>query len=63
MFEKLAPQHQPTHELEQTIGDIKPGLERIKFDDGKFRKSRLIRLETLNTLKAAGCLNEALRWR
>lgn len=63
LFRKLAPQHQPTHDLAATVQELKSGLEAIGFADSNFRESRLIRLKMLNNLKAAGYIGDDLYWK
>jgi len=63
LFEGLAPQHQPVRELEESIREIKTGLESVGFADPDFRNSRLIRLKTLSLLKSGGFLTDDLYWR
>ena len=62
LFRKLAPNHQPVHNLAATVRELKEGLSAIGFNDANFRDSRLIRLKMLNHLKTAGYLDETLRW-
>jgi nucleoside-diphosphate-sugar epimerase len=63
LFRKLAPRHQPIHDLPATVQELKSGLEAIGFADPNFRESRLIRLKMLNNLKAAGYIGDDLRWK
>jgi nucleoside-diphosphate-sugar epimerase len=62
-FERLAPNHQPMRELEESIREIKVGLESVGFADPNFRNSRFIRLNMLSALKAEGLLTEDLYWK
>lgn len=61
-FERLAPNHQPHCDLSESIRALRAGLEGMKFADAEFRKSRFIRLETLNRLRAGNRLDEHLHW-
>lgn len=63
LFKKLAPNHQPAHDLASTVRDLKEGLEAIGFGDANFRESRLVRLKMLNNLKSGGYLGDDLYWR
>jgi nucleoside-diphosphate-sugar epimerase len=63
LFRKLAPRHQPIHDLPSTVQELKSGLEAIGFADPNFRESRLIRLKMLNNLKAAGYIGDDLHWK
>ena len=49
-FKRIAPNHQPLHNLKQTILELKEGLEKINFNDKNFRNSNLIRLNVINQL-------------
>ena len=62
-FAALAPNHQPQVGLRDAVEGLRAGLESMGFSDRNFRESRLIRLYELTGLKAAGLLDEALRWR
>jgi len=62
-YEDLAPDHQPQVDLDQSIVELKDGLEAIGFGDANFRESHLIRLNMLNDLRSKGLLDEHLRWR
>jgi nucleoside-diphosphate-sugar epimerase len=50
LYEQIAPNHQATFFLDDMIKDIIQGLNSIKFTDGNFRKSNLIRLNTIQYL-------------
>jgi len=50
LFEKVAPSHQPEHNLETTIRDLVEGLKKMGFRDKNFRESALIRLQVINRL-------------
>ena len=60
LFEKLAPSHQPLHNLHTAIDGLKDGLEAIKFNDRDFRNSNFIRLKVLNDLVASRILDSNL---
>jgi len=62
LFEKLAPAHQPQYDLRATIQELKVGLEAMHFQDQDFRKSSLMRLNTLSALRKSNLLTEDLRW-
>jgi nucleoside-diphosphate-sugar epimerase len=63
LFERLAPRHQPKHELATTIQELKAGLGAMNFADPDFRNSRFIRLKALAALKSAGYLDDDLFWK
>jgi len=63
LFKSLAPRHQPTKSLEETIGQLKEGLEHMHFGDLNFRQSNWIRLNVLKGLWADGLLDSNLRWK
>ncbi len=62
LFKTLAPQHQPIWSLEQTIRELRDGLERMQFHDAHFRDSQFIRLKTLNRLREKKLLDHNLQW-
>lgn len=62
LFKQLAPNHQPKVDLTETIKELKAGLEDMNFHDPDFRKSQLVRLNTLAKLRANNLLTEDLRW-
>lgn len=62
LFKKLAPLHQPTSSLVESIAELKNGLESIRFKDHEFRNSRYMRLMILTELQEKGLLNEKLQW-
>jgi nucleoside-diphosphate-sugar epimerase len=62
LFKRLAPKHQPQCDLAMTIEDLKSGLEAMAFHDQDFRKSYLMRLNTLSTLRDRHLLTADLRW-
>jgi nucleoside-diphosphate-sugar epimerase len=62
LFEKLAPEHQPQHDLKSTIVELKEGLEQMSFNDANFRNSLLIRLKVLTNLQDKGRINTNLEW-
>jgi nucleoside-diphosphate-sugar epimerase len=49
-FADMAPGYTPIYDLDRTINELVIGLKSIKFDDSNFRKSNLIRLNTINML-------------
>ncbi len=61
-FKKLAPDHQPVHDLESTIKEVIEGLKGMEFNDPDFRQSTYIRLKTLNRLQSENKLNKNLEW-
>ncbi len=61
-FEKLAPNHQPTCDLDGTITELKEGLEKMGFRDQAFRDGWMIRLKMLDQLRTDGLLNDRLGW-
>ena len=62
LYKKIAPDHQPRHDLATTILELKNGLEAMKFSDADFRDSKLIRLKVLTHLQSATHLGEDLKW-
>jgi nucleoside-diphosphate-sugar epimerase len=62
LFKKLAPNHQPIHDLKTTVEEIKKNLEEMKFNDPNFRDSQFIRLRVLTRLQSLNMLNNNLEW-
>lgn len=63
LYKKLAPNHQPQHNLESTIHDLKKNLELMNFSDPDFRNSYMIRLKILNQLQEKEALDNQLYWK
>lgn len=62
LYRKLAPDYQPRYDLQQTIVELKEGLEGMHFNDPDFRDSNFMRLKVLAGLRTQSCLNEKLEW-
>jgi nucleoside-diphosphate-sugar epimerase len=62
LYKKLAPDHQPIHDLATTINELKDNLVAMNFNDPKFRESRFIRLKVLSGLMDKGYINQQLEW-
>jgi nucleoside-diphosphate-sugar epimerase len=62
LFRRLAPDHQPTHELHETIRELAQGISLLNFDGDDFRGSDYIRLRFLSSMCSRGLLTEELRW-
>jgi len=62
LFKKLAPDHQPKMNLEDTVLELRKGLENIAFNDANFRNSYYMRLKVLSALREKGLLNHNLEW-
>lgn len=62
LFHRLAPEHQPIFTLSDTIRDLMSQMHSICFEDGDFRRSRLMRLRALDELVSRGQLSLDLRW-
>jgi len=61
-YREIAPDHQPRVTLQQAIGELKTGMERMNFADANFRSSQFMRLKVLEAHIASGALNEQLYW-
>ncbi|MDH5698948.1 MAG: SDR family oxidoreductase [Nitrospirota bacterium] len=61
-FMKLAPEFQPSIDLQTAIVELKDGMEAINFNDKDFRNSQLIRLNLLKRLKASELVTDNLEW-
>ncbi len=62
LYQKLAPDHQPRHNLLETIQELKQNLDEMGFSDGNFRNSRLMRLKVLNHLQEKTLIDSQLSW-
>jgi nucleoside-diphosphate-sugar epimerase len=62
MFKDYAPNHQPQVSLEQSINELKCGLDNMNFSDSRFRTSQYMRLITLEKHIANNRLNQELIW-
>jgi nucleoside-diphosphate-sugar epimerase len=62
LYKKLAPDHQPVHDLQTTINELRDNLIAMKFNDPRFRESNYIRLRVINGLQEKGYLNQQLEW-
>lgn len=62
LFKKLAPDHQPIHDLNTTIKEIRDNLVEMNFNDPNFRESKLIRLKVLSYLQEQNLIDENLEW-
>ena len=61
-FKEFAPNHQPQVSLEQSINELRKGLEDMKFTDSNFRSSQYMRLKTLEQHINNNRLNHELKW-
>lgn len=61
-FMKLAPEFQPSVDLQTAIVELKDGMKAINFNNKDFRNSHMIRLNMLKRLKAAELITENLEW-
>ncbi len=62
LFNKLAPNHQPKHDLTATIRELYISIKEMGLTDPNFRDSKFMRLKILAGLRESGCLNENLSW-
>jgi nucleoside-diphosphate-sugar epimerase len=62
LFRKVAPDHQPLMSLDDTILELKAGLDAMKFADANFRQSNFMRLKMLESHIQSGALNNNLEW-
>lgn len=63
LFRQLAPEHQPRHDLADTIAGLVNGLREVGFTDADFRHStKMIRLNALSAFIEQGTLDADLRW-
>lgn len=62
LFRKLAPNHQPVHNLINTVKELKNNLLEMNFNEPSFRESQFVRLQVLNRLQNKKLINEELKW-
>ncbi|MFH1080943.1 MAG: SDR family oxidoreductase [Pseudomonadota bacterium] len=62
LFRSLAPDHQPRHDLDSTIQELRDGLEAMAFREQNFRNTKFMRLKIIDSLRNQGRLDEQLRW-
>lgn len=62
LYKSLAPEHQPTMDLDSSIVELMEGLGRMGFKDAEFHNSGLMRINHLNMLRDRGLLDEQLHW-
>ena len=62
LFKKIAPNHQPIVSLEQSINELKNGLEDMNFKDNNFRSSKYMRLKLLENHISQRRLDKNLFW-
>jgi nucleoside-diphosphate-sugar epimerase len=61
-FRALATNHQPRVDLVEAITDLRTGFDEMSFRDREFRRSQLMRLNTLVSLRERKLLTENLDW-
>jgi nucleoside-diphosphate-sugar epimerase len=62
LYGRLAPNHQPSVGLRESIRQLRAGLASISFRDTDFRNSRFMRLNVLTELRKNGLLDDQLQW-
>jgi nucleoside-diphosphate-sugar epimerase len=63
LYRNLAPNHQPTTTLNDSIANLIAGLRAAAFNDREFRHSAsLMRLNTITSLLESGQINQSFRW-
>lgn len=62
LFKRIAPSHQPQVTLDQAIGELIEGMERMSFKDAEFRSSQFMRLKVLERLSENGLIDKNLNW-
>ncbi len=63
LYKEIAPNHQPSVSLEESINRIYDGLGLLNFSDKDFRVSNFMRLKVLESHIKDGRLNNALNWK
>ncbi|MFO7932725.1 MAG: SDR family oxidoreductase [Bacteroidales bacterium] len=62
LFRKLAPDHQPVHDLKSSIQKLYDQLKSMEFKDKNYRESQFIRLKVLSDLQEKQYLDSRLEW-
>ena len=62
LFASLAPDHQPIHDLKETIEQLYKSLTAMELKDPKFRESKYMRLKVISGLQEKGFLDDNLSW-
>ena len=62
LYKKLAPDHQPRHDLYATIKELYESISGMRLADANFRDSKFMRLKILDSLRKNGHLTEDLSW-
>ena len=63
LYKTLAPSNQKPKSLEATISELIENIKSSGFNAEEFRKSHLIRLNTLNQLRSRNRIDESLFWK
>ncbi|TAJ93148.1 MAG: SDR family oxidoreductase [Gammaproteobacteria bacterium] len=62
LYKQVAPNHQPQVKLDQTIDELRIGMEHMGFNDSNFRSSQYMRLKALERHIVEHRLNDHLYW-
>jgi nucleoside-diphosphate-sugar epimerase len=62
LFKSLAPEYQPQYDLNETVVELKEGLEEIYLHNPDFQSSSLTRLKILKSYVDNGILDSDLNW-
>lgn len=62
LYKKLAPNHQPVHNLKVTINELYESIKNMRLADANFRDSNFMRLKILTSLRAEKYVDENLTW-
>ncbi len=63
LYKKLAPNHQPKHDLYATIKELYESIKAMRLSDTNFRDSNFMRLKILASLREQGLVNDNLSWK
>ena len=63
LYEKLAPEFQPSISLEKSIINLRDGFFKMNFHNKNFRESNFMRLNTLRTHLKNSRIDSDLRWK
>jgi nucleoside-diphosphate-sugar epimerase len=63
LYERLAPNHLPQVDLNQSINELATGLQKMNFQNQNFRGSEMMRLKVLQNLQDKKLLDKKLYWK
>jgi hypothetical protein len=62
-FARMTTGLRPSMSLDETVAELRRGLEAIDFADPDFRNSHLIRLKVIEDMQSRGLIDNLFHWR